>query len=182
MAAKEDKTPAIRPDGNDSDSDEAPEVVTKQSATQQALELRRQEGEARAQAKIAAKRKRKPKQDKAETEVAELPEDILSAVAARNEEDEAVEEEELAAKARAKKRRANAKLAKLMEKKTHTRQFGNIEVKTLDAVEAAKTRELSDSAKQFLELRAAPSRPRMNVMEGHSTQFTKKQKQRSQRA
>ncbi|KAF4316163.1 hypothetical protein BBO99_00008832 [Phytophthora kernoviae] len=182
MAAMEDKVPAIRPDGNDSDSDEAPEVVTKQSATQKALELRRQEGEARAQAKAAAKRKRKTKQDKTETEVPELPEEILSAVAARNEEDEAVEEEEVAAKARAKKRRADAKLAKLLEKKTHMRQFGNIEVKTLDAVETAKTRELSESAKEFLALREAPNRPRMNVMEGHPTQFTKKQKQRSQRA
>lgn len=58
MPATEDKTPVVRLDSNDSDSDsdEAPEVVTKQSATEQALTQRRQEDEARAQAKAAAKR------------------------------------------------------------------------------------------------------------------------------
>ncbi|POM63733.1 Hypothetical protein PHPALM_20830 [Phytophthora palmivora] len=181
MDAKEDKTPVVRPDGNDSDSDEAPEVVTKQSATEQALTQRRQEDEARAQAKAATKRKRKTKQ---ETEVPELPDDVLSAVAARTEEEDAAEEQETAAELRAKKRRAvkEAKLAKLMEKKTHTRQFGNIQVQTLETLENTQTRELSASAKEFLELRSAPTRARMNVMEGHPSLFTKKQKQRSQRA
>ncbi|KAG2995208.1 hypothetical protein JG687_00015808 [Phytophthora cactorum] len=175
MAAKQDKTPAVY----DSDSDEAPEVVTKQSATEQALTQQRQEEEARAQAK-AAKRKRKTKQEpKPEEEVPELSDDVLSAVAARNEEEA---EEDEAEELRAKKRRAEkeAKLAKLMEKKTHTRQFGNIQVQTLESLENTQTRELSTSAKQFLERRLAPTRERMNVMEGHPSQFTKKQKQRSQ--
>ncbi|KAG2789838.1 hypothetical protein PC129_g14453 [Phytophthora cactorum] len=173
MAAKQDKTPAVY------DSDEAPEVVTKQSATEQALTQQRQEEEARAQAK-AAKRKRKTKQEpKPEEEVPELSDDVLSAVAARNEEEA---EEDEAEELRAKKRRAEkeAKLAKLMEKKTHTRQFGNIQVQTLESLENTQTRELSTSAKQFLERRLAPTRERMNVMEGHPSQFTKKQKQRSQ--
>ncbi|KAG6949199.1 hypothetical protein JG688_00014732 [Phytophthora aleatoria] len=176
MAAKQDKTPAAV---YDSDSDEAPEVVTKQSATEQALMQQRQEEEARAQAK-AAKRKRKTKQEpKPEEEVPELSDDVLSAVAARNEEDA---EEDEAEELRAKKRRAvkEAKLAKLMEKKTHTRQFGNIQVQTLESLENTQTRELSTSANQFLERRLAPTRERMNVMEGHPSQFTKKQKQRSQ--
>ncbi|ETO69676.1 hypothetical protein, variant [Phytophthora nicotianae P1976] len=176
MAAKKDKTPAVY----DSDSDEAPEVVTKQSATEQALTQQRQEEEARAQA-TAAKRKRKTKQEpKPEEEVPELSDDVLSAVAARNEEEE---EEDKAEELRAKKRRAveEAKLAKLMEKKTHTRQFGNIQVQTLESLENTETRELSTSAKQFLERRLAPTRARMNIMEGHPSQFARKQKLRSQR-
>ncbi|ETI41005.1 hypothetical protein, variant [Phytophthora nicotianae CJ01A1] len=176
MAAKKDKTPAVY----DSDSDEAPEVVTKQSATEQALTQQRQEEEARAQA-TAAKRKRKTKQEpKPEEEVPELSDDVLSAVAARNEEEE---EEDKAEELRAKKRRAveEAKLAKLMEKKTHTRQFGNIQVQTLESLENTQTRELSTSAKQFLERRLAPTRARMNIMEGHPSQFARKQKLRSQR-
>ncbi|KAG7382988.1 hypothetical protein PHYPSEUDO_004167 [Phytophthora pseudosyringae] len=183
MAAMKDIK--VRPEEHESDSDEAPEVVTKQSATQQAQTQQRQEEEARAQAKAAAKRKRKTKQEtKPEQEVPELSDDVLSAVAARKEEDEAAEEEETAAELRAKKRRAvkEARLAKLMEKKTHTRQFGNIQVQTLETLENTQTRELSASAKEFLELRAAPTRTRMNVMEGHPSQFTKKQKLRSQRA
>ncbi|OWY96285.1 hypothetical protein PHMEG_00033485, partial [Phytophthora megakarya] len=145
-----------------------------------ALTQRRQEDEAR---KASTKRKRKPKQETKETEVPELSDDVLSAVAARNEEEDAVEEEETAAQLRAKKRRAvkEAKLAKLMEKKTHTRQFGNIQVQTLKSLENTHARELSASAKEFLELRSAPTRARMNVLEGHATLFTKKQKQRSQR-
>ncbi|ETL87787.1 hypothetical protein, variant [Phytophthora nicotianae] len=176
MAAKKDKTPAVY----DSDSDEAPEVVTKQSATEQALTQQRQEEEARAQA-TAAKRKRKTKQGpKPEEELPELSDDVLSAVAARNEEEE---EEDKAEELRAKKRRAvkEAKLAKLMEKKTHTRQFGNIQVQTLESLENTQTRELSTSAKQFLERRLAPTRARMNIMEGHPSQFARKQKLRSQR-
>ncbi|KAF1785439.1 hypothetical protein GQ600_27491 [Phytophthora cactorum] len=162
MAAKQDKTPAVY----DSDSDEAPEVVTKQSATEQALTQQRQEEEARAQAK-AAKRKRKTKQEpKPEEEVPELSDDVLSAVAARNEEEA---EEDEAEELRAKKRQ-----------EAHTRQFGNIQVQTLESLENTQTRELSTSAKQFLERRLAPTRERMNVMEGHPSQFTKKQKQRSQ--
>ena len=43
-------TPVVRPNGNDSDSDEAPDVVTKQIATENVLTQRRQEKEARAQA------------------------------------------------------------------------------------------------------------------------------------
>ncbi|KAF1786878.1 hypothetical protein GQ600_404 [Phytophthora cactorum] len=178
MAAKQDKTPAAV---YDSDSDEAPEVVTKQSATEQALMQQRQEEEARAQAKRPrGGSNRKTKQEpKPEEEVPELSDDVLSAVAARNEEDA---EEDEAEELRAKKRRAvkEAKLAKLMEKKTHTRQFGNIQVQTLESLENTQTRELSTSAKQFLERRLAPTRERMNVMEGHPSQFTKKQKQRSQ--
>ncbi|KUG01656.1 hypothetical protein AM587_10009713 [Phytophthora nicotianae] len=176
MAAKKDKTPAVY----DSDSDEAPEVVTKQSATEQALTQQRQEEEARAQA-TAAKRKRKTKQEpKPEEEVPELSDDVLSAVAARN---EVEEEEDKAEELRAKKRRAveEAKLAKLMEKKTHTRQFGNIQVQTLESLKNTQTRELSTSAKQFLERRLAPTRARMNIMEGHPSQFARKQKLRSQR-
>ena len=72
------------------------------------------------------------------------------------------------------------KMAKLMEKKTHTRQFGNIQVQTLEALEKTQTRALSDSAKEFMELRLAPTRERMNVMEGHPSQFTKKQKYRNE--
>ncbi|ETI41004.1 hypothetical protein F441_13643 [Phytophthora nicotianae CJ01A1] len=177
MAAKKDKTPAVY----DSDSDEAPEVVTKQSATEQALTQQRQEEEARAQATAAKSRKRKTKQEpKPEEEVPELSDDVLSAVAARNEEEE---EEDKAEELRAKKRRAveEAKLAKLMEKKTHTRQFGNIQVQTLESLENTQTRELSTSAKQFLERRLAPTRARMNIMEGHPSQFARKQKLRSQR-
>ncbi|KAF4145730.1 hypothetical protein GN958_ATG05047 [Phytophthora infestans] len=176
MAAKEDKTPAVY----DSDSDEAPEVVTKQSATEKALTQQRQEEEARAQA-TAAKRKRKSKQEpKPEEDVPELSDDVLSVVAARNEEET---EEDQAEELRAMKRRAveEAKLAKLIEKKTHTRQFGNIQVQTLESLENTRTRELSTSAKHFLERRLAPTRARMNVMEGHPSQFTKKQKFRSQR-
>lgn len=125
-------------------------------------------------------RKRKTKQEtKEETELPELPDDVLSAVAARNDEEDAAEEEETAAELRAKKRRA-VKEAKLMKKKTHTRQFGNIQVQTLETLENTQTRELPASAKKFLELRAAPNRTRMNVLEGHPSQFTKKQKRRSQ--
>ncbi|GMF24669.1 unnamed protein product [Phytophthora lilii] len=158
----QDKTPVPRPEGSNSD-DEAPEVVTKQSAQEQALTQQRHEEEAR-----------EPKETE---EVPELPDDVLSAVAARNEEEEAAEEQEVAAALRAEKRQA-AKLAKLMQKKTHTRQFGNIQVQTLDSLEQTQARELSESAKKFLERRTAPTRPRMNVLEGHPTQFAKK-KQRS---
>jgi hypothetical protein len=56
MPAREDKTPAVRPEEHDSDSDEAPEVVTKQSAAEQAQTQRQKEKEARTQAKEAAKR------------------------------------------------------------------------------------------------------------------------------
>ncbi|CAI5723346.1 unnamed protein product [Peronospora destructor] len=160
---------------NGSDSDEAPEVMTKQKATEKALTQCRQEKEARVQAK-ATKRKRKNKQL---TEVPELPDEVLSAVAARKEkEEEAAEKEEAMAQLRAKKTRAlkEVKLAKLMEKKTHTRQFGNIQVQTLEALEKTQTRALLDSAKEFMELRMAPTRERMNVMEGHASQFTKKRK------
>ncbi|GMF26128.1 unnamed protein product [Phytophthora fragariaefolia] len=178
MAATHDKTPL----GHESDSDEAPEVVTKQSAEQQALTLRRHEDAARAQAKAQATSKQEPKP---QDEVPELPDDVLSAVAAHHEEEQQQQQEqqqqETAAQRRAKKRK-QAKVAELLRRKTHTRQFGNIEVQTLDAVEDAQTRELSDSAKQFLERRTAPHRPRMNVLEGHASQFTKKQKQRSQRS
>ncbi|KAL3671096.1 hypothetical protein V7S43_004278 [Phytophthora oleae] len=192
MARKERKTSAVRPVEHDSDSDEAPEVVTKQSAKEQALTLQRQEEEARAQAKAATKRKRKTKQEpKKEEEVAEvseevpeLSEDVLSAVAARNEEEEAADEEEEEAELRARKRRAvkEAKMAELMEKKTHTRQFGNIQVQTVEAMENTQARELSESAKKFLELRSAPTRARMNLLQGHASQFTKKKKKRMQRA
>ncbi|KAK1942079.1 hypothetical protein P3T76_006401 [Phytophthora citrophthora] len=183
------KTPAVRPVEHDSDSDEAPEVVTKQSAKEQVLTLQRQEEEARAQAKAATKRKRKAKQEpkkeeEASNEVPELSDDILSAVAARNEEEDDAEEEEAEAELRARKRRAvkEAKMAEMMEKKTHTRQFGNIQVQTVEALKNTQARELTESAKKFLELRSAPTRARMNLLQGHSTQFTKKQKKRMQRA
>jgi hypothetical protein len=130
-------------------------------------------------------RKRKSRQEsKKQSEVPELPDDVLSAVAARNDEEEEVEQEEQEAELRAKKRRAvkQAKMAELMQKKTHTRQFGNIQVQTLDAVENKQTRGLSKSAKEFLALRSAPSKPRMNVLEGHPSLFAKKQKQRGKRA
>ncbi|CAI5714401.1 unnamed protein product [Peronospora effusa] len=171
-----DKTPIVRPNGNDSDSEEAPEVMTKQSATEIVQKQRRQEKEARARAMATKSRKRKNKQL---TEVPELPDEVLSVVAARKEEEEeAAEKEETMAQLRAKKRRAlnEAKLAKLMEKKTHTRQFGNIQVQTLEALEKTQTRTLLASAKEFMELRFAPTRERMNVMEGHASQFTKKRK------
>ncbi|KAG6606590.1 uncharacterized protein IUM83_14326 [Phytophthora cinnamomi] len=178
MAATKDTTPLP---AHDSDSDEAPEVVTKQSAAEQARTLQRQQDEAKAQAKALAKRKRKSKQEpKKEVEVPELPDDVLSAVAAHHEEEEQLEQQETAAQIRAKKRK-QAKVAELMMKKTHTRQFGSIQVQTLDALEDAQTRELSQSAKEFLDRRMAPNRPRMNVLEGHPSQFTKKQK-RSQRS
>ncbi|KAG1712351.1 hypothetical protein DVH05_000098 [Phytophthora capsici] len=189
MARKQSKTPAVRPLEHDSDSDEAPEVVTKQSAKDQALTLQRQEEEARAQAKAAAKRKRKTKQEtkkkeEVTEEVPELSDDILSAVAARNEEEGAAEEEEEEMELRARKRRAvkEAKMAELMEKKTHTRQFGNIQVQTVESLENTQARALTESAKKFLELRSAPTRARMNLLQGHSTQFTKKQKKRMQGA
>ncbi|KAE8908630.1 hypothetical protein PF005_g14281 [Phytophthora fragariae] len=180
MAATQDKTPLA----HDSDSDEAPEVVTKQSAAQQARALQQQEEEAKAQAKAQAlaKRKRKSKQEpKKQEEVPELSDDVLSAVAARNDEEEELEQQETKDEIRAKKRKQQ-KVAELLKKKTHTRQFGSIEVQTLDALEDAQTRGLSDSAKEFLERLNAPGRPRMNVLEGHESLFTKKQKQRSQRS
>ncbi|CAH0519794.1 unnamed protein product [Peronospora belbahrii] len=168
--------PAVRLNGNDSDSDEAPEFVTNHIATENARMQRRQEDEAYAQAK-ATKRKRKLKQL---TETPELPDDVLVAVAARKEQEEAAEEQETAMQLRIKKRRAlkEVKVAHLMEKKIHTRQFGNIQVQTLEALEKMQTRTLPASAKEFLNLRTAPSRARMNVMEGHPSQFTKKQKHR----
>ncbi|RLN87721.1 hypothetical protein BBJ28_00015079 [Nothophytophthora sp. Chile5] len=174
MPGLKEERPPMRADGSDSDGDEAPEVVTKQSAEEQALEQLRHEGEARTKAKADAKRKRKSKQTEKkpeQKEVEELPADILTA------------EEEAAASARAKRRRAaaDAKRAKVMAKKTHTRQFGNIQVQTLDALETTQTRDLSSSAQEFLARRETPHRPRMNVLEGHPSLFTKKQKERSQR-
>ncbi|CEG35736.1 uncharacterized protein PHALS_00071 [Plasmopara halstedii] len=156
-----------------SDSDEAPEVVTKQSAKEQALNQQRQEKEAHAQVK-EAKRKRKVKKVTAEAEeVPKLSDDVLSAVATRHEEEDAVDS---VAEIRAQKQLAvkRAKVAKLMEKKTHTRQFGNIQVQTLETLENMQTRELSASAKEFLLRRTAPSRARMNILDGHPSQFTKK--------
>ncbi|KAL4087857.1 hypothetical protein PRIC1_012288 [Phytophthora ramorum] len=177
MAPRKLKTPAVRPESHDSDSDEAPEIVTKQSATQQAQEQRQQEHEARVQAKAAKSRKRKSKQEVQEQSgaVPELSDEILSAVAAREEEEEAVNEEEAAEQRRADKRRAK-KQAKLMQKKTHTRQFGNIQVQTLEALEKTQTRELTDGAKEFVERRTAPKRERMDLMKGHPAHFCKKQR------
>ena len=112
----------------------------------------------------------------------DLPNDVLLAIAAGKEEEtrEMMEKEE----ARRTKRRVGIEdnVVRLMEeKKTHTRQFGNIYVQTLETLKMTKTREVSDNARQFLKLRTAPMRQRMNAMEGHSSLSTKKQKYRSQR-
>uniref|UniRef100_M4BP91 Uncharacterized protein n=1 Tax=Hyaloperonospora arabidopsidis (strain Emoy2) TaxID=559515 RepID=M4BP91_HYAAE len=179
MPATEDFVSALRPNGNDSDSDEAPDVVSNQNAMEEMLTQRREETAARAHAKAVIKRKRKSRQ---ETEVLDLPNDVLLAIAAGKEEEtrEMMEKEE----ARRTKRREGIEdnVVRLMEeKKTHTRQFGNIYVQTLETLKMTKTREVSDNARQFLKLRTAPMRQRMNAMEGHSSLFTKKQKYRSQR-
>ncbi|DBA00169.1 TPA: hypothetical protein N0F65_007794 [Lagenidium giganteum] len=182
---------------SDSD-DEAPEEVSKTSAKEKALELIRHEEEARATAAAAAKRyaqdgcskKRKTRsstkakeEEEQEDELAEdgevesaevdeLPDDILSAVAARNEEEEEERERQERSDARV---RARSELAK---KRQHIRTFGNIEVKTLRSIEATTGRELSKEAEDFMALRTAPHRARMNVLAGHPSQFSKKQKTR----
>ncbi|KAF1320915.1 hypothetical protein FI667_g12288, partial [Globisporangium splendens] len=161
--------------------DEAPEEVTKLNAKDQALELLRHEKEARTSA-AANKRKRTTRSSATESKaveeaVEELPEDILSAVAAHHEE-EKVEQELEAARERAAKKRLTAAL----KKKTHIRQFGNIQVQTVDDLAAQQTRKLTASTEEFLARKNAPQRARMSVLEGHASLFSKKQKQKAQRA
>ena len=132
-------------------------------------------------------RKRKSRQ---ETEVPELPDDVLLAVAARSAEEEGTDgekrekmgkEEEEAGRTKRRERTKRGSVAKLLQaQKTHTRQFGNIYVQKLETLETTQIREVSDSAREFLKLRTAPMRQRMNVLEGHSSLFTKQQKYRSQ--
>ncbi|KAI9909154.1 hypothetical protein PsorP6_014853 [Peronosclerospora sorghi] len=179
-ATKDETAPVVGGPTDGNDSDEAPEVLNNQVASFQALNQRRKEKEARVHSKDAAKRKRKNKQ---ETKVSQLPHDVLSAVAARHKEVEADEEDKVAIEERRKMRlvQSEAKILKRIEKKSHTKQFGNIHVQTLETLEQTQTRELSASAKKFLELRSAPHRKRMNVLEGHPSQFTKRQKNRSAR-
>uniref|UniRef100_A0AAV1THR7 Uncharacterized protein n=1 Tax=Peronospora matthiolae TaxID=2874970 RepID=A0AAV1THR7_9STRA len=187
MPATKDLVSALRPNSSDSDSDEAPDVVLNHNAMEDMLTQRREETAARAHAKAVIKSRKRTK-SRQETEVPDLPDDVLLAVAARKEEDEVKEEEtretmekEEARRTKRRKGMEDNVVKVLEEKKTHTRQFGNIYVQTLDSLEMTKTREVSDNARQFLKLRTAPMRQRMNVMEGHSSLFTKKQKYRSQR-
>lgn len=91
------------------------------------------------------------------------------------------EAEEAAEAARERTRKRHAALKK---RQTHVREFGHVKVRTLESVDAdaAQSRALSQSASAFLDRRAAPHRPRMNVLDGHPALFTKKQKARGQRA
>ncbi|TDH66396.1 hypothetical protein CCR75_005231 [Bremia lactucae] len=151
-----------------SDSDGAPEVLTKESATEHAIAQQHQ-----LSGHHSARRKRKIKPEaELKDKTLELPDDVLLAVAARTEEAVAVDSRD---ELRAKKQRAvkRARLEKQLQTKTHTRQFGNIQVQTLEALENTQTRELSTDATEFLMRKMAPSRARMNVLEGHPSQFTK---------
>ncbi|GLD97252.1 hypothetical protein PINS_up022408 [Pythium insidiosum] len=186
-------------DARDSDSDdEAPEVVSKESAKELALEQRRQEKDAARQQAISAKRKRKaadeeeaPKADadaaadeetqqgdddneneEEDDEAPALPDDVLSALATRDEEDKAEQELESALDRQRRKRAAS------MKQRTHIRDFGSVQVRTIDTLDAAQRRELTAAAASFLDRKSAPHRARMNVLEGHASQFTKKQKTR----
>ncbi|KAJ0406133.1 hypothetical protein ATCC90586_000590 [Pythium insidiosum] len=180
-------------EAQESDSDdEAPEVVSKESAKELALEQRRQEKEAVRQQAISAKRKRKTQDEDAASKAAAdepvaeehedeqeeaddapaLPDDVLSALATRDEENK-VEQELESARDRQRRKRAAA-----MKERTHIRDFGTVQVRTLDTLEAAQRRELTSSAAAFLDRKSAPHRARMNVLEGHASQFTKKQKTR----
>lgn len=69
----------------------------------------------------------------------------------------------------------------MLKKKSHIRQFGHIQVQTVDEAARVQTRPLSASAEEFLARKTAPHRARMNVLEGHAALFTKKQKQKLQR-
>lgn len=63
-----------------------------------------------------------------------------------------------------------------MKVRTHTRDFGTVQVQTLESINAIQSRTLSSSAAEFLERKTAPKRERMNVLAGHSSQFVKQRK------
>ncbi|TMW59534.1 hypothetical protein Poli38472_004603 [Pythium oligandrum] len=173
---------------HESDDDEAPEVVSKASAKEQALERLRHEEEARVTAPTRRKRKAPTAREEIEAtedadeqadgeeeEAPELPADVLSALATRDEEER--EENEL----EAKRERQRRKRAAAMKQRSHIRDFGTVQVQTLEALDASESRKLNDAAVAFLERKSAPQRARMNVLEGHPSLFTKKQKTRAAR-
>ena len=71
---------------------------------------------------------------------------------------------------------------KSQPKNQHIRRFGNITVTTLSAVDAQQPTQMNADAEAFLQRMMAPTRKRMNLLEGHPALFSKKQKLKMQRA